>query len=82
MKPLQWYPPTELPDQDFNYPIEDVDVSVRVVVEWNWDNPINREYPGELRFARYWWPNKGRKGYWMIDGISGNTLVKRWIYIE
>ena len=82
MKPQQWYPPTELPDQDFNYPIEDADVSVRVVVEWNWVNPINLEYPEELRFARYYWPDeKGGKGYWVIDGVCGNTSIKRWIYL-
>ena len=76
MKPLKWYPPTYLPDQDFDYPNENMDISVRVIVDWDWKGqPPEKQ---DMRFARYWWDHK----MWCIDGVTGNVIIKRWIYIE
>jgi hypothetical protein len=50
--------------------------SIRVIVVWQWDNPIKnpKGKKEELRWARYSYPGER----WQIDGISGNTTVLYW----
>ena len=67
-----WHTGDETPPVNWDYPYDDY-VSVRVIVEWEWENPENPKGQ-ELRFATYWWKSKR----WAIDGITGNTIIKRW----
>lgn len=70
-----WKPGTETPPVDWDYPYDDY-VSERVVVDWEWENPTSGEsFREELRFARYYWSGKR----WMIEGITGNVTILRWI---
>jgi hypothetical protein len=76
-----WVDAKTLPPQDFDYPDETKDVSVRVVVDWKWAK-YNSIFPEPYRFARYQWPSRpGEVGYWMIEGISGSTIINKWIYL-
>lgn len=71
----KWKTPPETPEQDWD--IDYQDVSVRVIVDWEW---ASHDKPQELRFARYHW-GKG-SNYWVIEGITGTTTVKRWIHLK
>lgn len=67
-----WHPGNLTPPVDWDYPLDGY-VSKRVVAEWVWE--YNENLETELRFAKYYW---GTPGHWMIEGVTGNTIVKRW----